>query len=100
MRPHVVFLILNYNSYIDTIKLADELLSFKSQYFDYSILIVDNKSTNDSFNNLSDRYQSEKQVKVISTNCNGGYAKGNNFGLWSMKDCAPEYVYSREGVSR
>ena len=92
MRPHVVFLILNYNSYIDTIKLADELLSFKSQYFDYSILIVDNKSSNNSFKNLSEKYQSIKQVKVISTNCNGGYAKGNNFGLWSMKDCAPEYV--------
>ena len=92
MCPRVVFLILNYNSYVDTIKLTDELLAFNSQYFDYSILIVDNKSSNDSFKILSDEYENIIKVEVISTNYNGGYAKGNNFGLWYLKDNAPEYV--------
>ena len=86
----VLFLILNYKTYQETIKLTDELLNngLKDRY----VLIVDNASPNDSYKRLHTRYEKNENVEVIQSPENGGYAKGNNYGLRYAKKYAPEYV--------
>lgn len=77
--PQVIVLILNYNSwkatvtYIRQLKLQQGIL--------LSILVVDNCSTDNSYNALVQHLQDEEQVEIIQSKYNGGYAYGNNFGL-------------------
>lgn len=86
----VVFLILNYKTYSETISVCKELLgSIKD---DYRIVIVDNASPNDSFAVLSNTFNDNPYVDVISSGENGGYAKGNNFGLRYIEKLNPDYV--------
>lgn len=84
-----IFIILNYKTYEETIAIANELLSGIG---DRMIVIVDNASPNESFQVLSNTFQNETKVEVISSGQNGGYAKGNNYGLRYIKKYAPQYV--------
>ncbi len=70
--------VLNYNSMDDTVTCVDRLLSFDRGYH---IVIVDNCSTDDSYDVLSDRYGAQEHVDVIRSDHNGGYGYGNNFGM-------------------
>ena len=67
--------ILNYNDSETTIELLENIK-------DYSVLdnivVVDNYSTDNSYETLK-RYESEK-IKVIRTDKNGGFGYGNNIG--------------------
>lgn len=72
-----VCVILNYNDSKTTISLLSNIQYF--QELDY-IVIVDNKSTDDSYEQLK-QYSNEK-VHLILTERNGGYGYGNNFGIW------------------
>lgn len=87
---NVLFLILNYKTYKDTVRVVEELVT--SGMPNIRILIVDNASPNNSLNILRDRYNGSSIVDVISSGENGGYAKGNNFGLRYAKRYAPEFV--------
>lgn len=87
----VLYLILNYKTYSDTTNLVFELLKQDNNSED-SILIVDNNSPNESFQQLFNSFKNEKRVEVIATKENGGYAKGNNFGLKYAKKYNPEFV--------
>ncbi|WP_294633401.1 glycosyltransferase family 2 protein [uncultured Bacteroides sp.] len=86
----VLFLILNYKSYLDTIRVTDELLEAKRR--DSKIIIVDNASPNESFQKISEAFSENDLVDVIQSRENGGYAKGNNYGLRYAKKYAPKYV--------
>lgn len=70
-------IVLNYNDWETTLS----FLKFTNQ-IDYieKIIVVDNKSTDDSFAKL--RNEISNKIDVISTNENGGYAKGNNYGMF------------------
>lgn len=72
----VACLILNYNDSETTIKLIENIINYNS--IDY-ITVVDNKSTDGSLQRLKP-YESDK-VHVISSDKNGGYGYGNNFGI-------------------
>ena len=75
---NLVIIILNYNNYGLTINAVENL----TQYLDkVKIIIVDNYSTNDSFNILSERFKSDKHIDIISSVKNGGYSYGNNVGI-------------------
>lgn len=80
----VLFLILNYKSYLDTIRVTDELLEAKRR--DSKIIIVDNASPNESFQKISEAFSENDLVDVIQSRENGGYAKGNNYGLRYAKN--------------
>lgn len=71
-------IILNYNSADDTSICVDRLLSFER---DYHIVIVDNCSTDESYDTLREQYGDWERVDVIKTDRNGGYGYGNNFGM-------------------
>ena len=74
-----IFIILNYKTFGETISIVDELLG--EGLGDRRILIVDNASPNESFQVLTKTFFNEPKVEVISTEQNGGYAKGNNFAV-------------------
>ena len=88
----VSFLILNYKSYKDTIKVVNELLDFDSTTFDYDIVVVDNKSPNKSYEIINKEFKTISKVIVIEASYNGGYSKGNNVGLRYLQTHRPNYV--------
>lgn len=90
MIMKVLYLILNYKTYQETIKLTDELLA--NGLTDSCVLIVDNASPNESYKELCTCYEKTENVEVIQSPENGGYAKGNNYGLRYAKKYVPEYV--------
>ena len=65
--------ILNYNDYETTLKCLQPILDYKN--IDY-IIVVDNCSTNDSYDQLA-KHRNDRWVLLRSPS-NGGYAKGNN----------------------
>ena len=84
--------ILNYNSFSDTIKLVEKL-RLQSLAKDLLIIIVDNASPNNSFKHLKPLEKKFSNVKVLQTGENLGYAKGNNFGLnYLDNNVKPDYV--------
>lgn len=69
-------IVLNYNDSVTTVKLLKRIYSFSVFSL---ILVVDNCSTDDSFDVLSQ--YADKKVKVVRSPRNGGYGFGNNFGM-------------------
>lgn len=86
----VLFLILNYKTYQETIKLTEKLC--EEGLDDKYVLIVDNASPNNSYEMLVKQLGGQKNVEVIASPENGGFAKGNNSGLRYAKKYNPQYV--------
>lgn len=72
----VGMVVLNYNDYETTNKYIKKIKSFK--VLD-QIVIVDNKSTDDSYNKLLGL--KSNNISVIQTEKNKGYSYGNNYGI-------------------
>lgn len=68
--------VLNYNDLKTTINLIENIKEYDQIN---NIIVVDNKSTDNSYEILKN-YESEK-IRVIQTDCNKGYAVGNNYGI-------------------
>lgn len=68
--------ILNYNDYETTLKCLQPIFEYKN--IDY-IIVVDNCSTNDSYDQLAK--QLNDRWVLLRAPSNGGYAKGNNIGI-------------------
>lgn len=83
----VACIILNYNSYVETKKLIEKVKLFG--VFRY-IIIVDNKSNDDSYIKLL-KYQNTK-IHVIQADKNGGFGYGNNFGVIYAKSLGAHYA--------
>ncbi|WP_297095228.1 glycosyltransferase [uncultured Draconibacterium sp.] len=81
--PHVVVLILNYNSWSATVAYIHQLK--QQQGIQLSFLVVDNCSTDESYKTLSQHFADDNQVEIIQSDYNGGYAYGNNFGFNYLK---------------
>lgn len=84
--------ILNYNTFEETIKLVENLQhQTLAKYF--QIIVVDNCSPNDSYVNLKPLEKLNPNVSILQTGENLGYAKGNNFGLHYLDNhISPNYV--------
>lgn len=84
-------IILNYNDYKTTEKLVDKVKTYKD--IDY-IVIVDNCSTDQSFNILKDKYSNIDKIDIIKNDKNNGYASGNNFGIkYAINKYSIEYFF-------
>ena len=68
----------NYNDADTMIKYVDRIMLFECIEH---IVIVDNKSTDDSFMSLSQKYIHTDIVSIIQSGRNGGYGFGNNVGV-------------------
>jgi GT2 family glycosyltransferase len=90
---NICFLILNYNSYKDTISFVRHILGQENNFPLLSILIVDNCSSDRSYEILFEEFQNNQFVDVIQTKKNGGYGYGNNWGIKYLKETNnPEFI--------
>lgn len=81
-------IILNFNDYNTTEKLIELVKDYES--ID-KLIIVDNMSTDDSYDNL--KHYTGSKIDVIQTNKNGGYAFGNNYGIkYAQKKYNSKYL--------
>lgn len=79
--------ILNYNDYLTTLNLINTIKNYNKIS---NIIVVDNKSSDNSIKHL--KKQESNKVKVIETNHNGGYSYGNNYGLKYLEKENLDYV--------
>lgn len=76
--------ILNYLNWTDTVECVESLKGQTHQ--DYQIVIVDNASANESFSELTARYEGHENIHLLQTDKNLGFAKGNNTGIVYCKE--------------
>ena len=71
--------ILNYRAYWETIQCITSIAIMNNK--PEQIIIVDNSSPNESYKILKETYRTVENIHVIKSKENGGYARGNNFGI-------------------
>ena len=71
--------ILNYNNYNETFHCVKSLEKLNIR--EYHLVIVDNGSSNNSYQILTKEYSLDKRITVISSGYNRGFAQGNNCGI-------------------
>ena len=76
-------IILNYNSYQDTIKCITNLYKINAEV---DVVVVDNASTNNSIEMINDAFIGKENFYLLENNKNTGYAAGNNIGLKFASD--------------
>lgn len=76
--------ILNYNDADNTLDLVRKICGY---YSVKKILVVDNCSTDDSYYKIEKQLPNfeKKNIVLLKTDYNGGYAYGNNFGVRYLK---------------
>lgn len=75
----IAFVILQYNVYESTFKSVASIMA--NTKVDYQIIVVDNCSENDSFDQIKSRFTGDNRIHCIQTTKNLGFANGNNFGI-------------------
>lgn len=91
MRPAVLIIILNYGTYDLTLKMINELHS-KLEYDNYSIMVVDNCSPNESVEVLENQSKDLNYIFIVNKK-NTGYAAGNNIGIRYAIDNGYKYSW-------
>lgn len=86
-EPRVSIVILNWNSYKDTIECIESLK--KVNYSNYQILVVDNGSTDGSAKMIRGKFP---DVILIENEKNLGFAGGNNVGMECALRSGTKYV--------
>lgn len=84
-KPLVHILILNFNSYIETVNCLEALLN-NIRYPNYRIIVLDNNSTDESIISLPTKVDEwaklyGQKISFIENHSNYGYAHGNNRGI-------------------
>ncbi|MBK1810282.1 glycosyltransferase family 2 protein [Clostridium sp. YIM B02505] len=74
----LALIILNYKNYDMTIQCVNNLISLN---INAKIIVVDNNSPNDSYEQISKSVSSFDNVYLLKTERNGGYSYGNNEGI-------------------
>lgn len=79
MKEKLGIILLNYKNYKDTI---DCIKSIQSQDYDnYEIIVVDNNSQNESVEKIKIFIEEKRNIHLIESKENLGFAKGNNIGI-------------------
>lgn len=81
---HISFVILHYLTEKDTVECVNSIYNNVDSE-NYSIIIVDNCSPNNSGIRLKKMYAKEKRIEVILNPKNLGFARGNNVGFTKAK---------------
>ncbi|MCG3817832.1 glycosyltransferase [Photobacterium damselae] len=90
LNNYIGIVILNYNSYADTI---EQYIKYKMQTeVELRFYIVDNNSTDESVELLHDYFFGVDNCQFIISNINGGYAKGNNIGIQAAINDGIKYL--------
>ena len=80
---------INFNSSEYTIKLVNSIFNKVSSDIRYQIIITDNASESSDYQNLIDNIPKDKNIKIIRSNVNTGFAGGNMSGY---KESSGEYL--------
>lgn len=92
----VSIVVLHYLTSNDTIECIDSLLLLKQSLNtndQLDVVIVDNKSPNNSVKILQDKYNNISNIHFILLDENLGFAKGNNKGyMYAKENLSPDYI--------
>lgn len=88
----IVFVILQYMACNDTLECVDSIRNHVDTG-DYKIIIVDNCSPDDSYARVRSAYKSSKDIILLQSDENLGFARGNNIGYrYALENLDPEYI--------
>lgn len=88
----IVFVILHYLTTTDTLDCIQSIYK-NIDTEEFRIVVVDNASPNDSYNQLKRATENMKEVFLIKTEKNLGFAKGNNAGIdFARKQWRAKYI--------
>jgi len=85
----VVILILNYNQHEYTLKCLESIL--KSDYKNFTIILIDNGSTNENYLKLKKQLPEDVRINLKRIEKNRGYVGGVNYGLEQGSKLKPGY---------
>ena len=86
------FLILNYNSFDDTIKCITSINALEQNASTtINIIVIDNNSPQGDYNKLQKYYSSDPSVLLYKMPYNMGFSAANNYGYLKVKDTNPDY---------
>lgn len=81
----ICFVILHYITKNETIKCIESIID-RIDTDNYEIVVVDNKSTNNSGIELIEKYKNNGKIHILRNKENLGFAKGNNEGIRYVKN--------------
>ncbi len=85
-EPKIFIVLVNYNRLKDTIECIESLR--KISYPNYEIIVIENGSTDDSYDKLSEI----KDILLIRSDVNQGFTGGNNLGIQIALEKLADYV--------
>lgn len=101
-------LILNYITWEKTVECVESIMDSFS--IEIPIVIVDNHSPNDSYAKMKEVFEKRayQNIVLLQTESNGGFAKGNNFGLRYLKEKEISYaiitnndvIFTKESINQ
>lgn len=81
MVKSIAIVILNWNQPDLTIETISSILKIKASIFSYHIYLVDNASSDNSYQKIQTLYKNNSQITLLKTKSNLGYSGGNNYGI-------------------
>lgn len=87
MNPLIYVILLNYKGFEDTSACIDSL--HYTDYSNYKLVVVDNCSSDDSFERLQAKYT---DIVFLLAPDNNGFSAGNNIGIHYALDHGADYV--------
>lgn len=79
-KKELSIVIVNYKNYLLTIKCINSVIQ-NLNGIDYEIIVIDNDSPNNSFEQMSNAFKSNDKVNIIKNNKNVGFGAANNLGV-------------------
>lgn len=90
MIPEIDIILVNYKQVRLTIDCVDSIK--KSTYKNIKIIIVDNCSTDGSFEKLTKKYAADQSIIVLCSTENNGFSAGNNIGIKYAMENTANYI--------
>ncbi|HLR24626.1 MAG TPA: glycosyltransferase family 2 protein [Fodinibius sp.] len=87
-KPNVYIILVNWNGWKDTVECLQSLQ--KLDYPNYSIVVVDNGSTDQSVQQIRQRFP---DIHLIENEENLGFAGGNNVGIRNALEREADYIW-------
>lgn len=90
---NLCFVILHYQNITDTINCVESILKLnKTKNIKINIILVDNKSPNDSGLELKQKYEKDSNIDILLLDKNYGFSKANNIGYTKALEYNPDLV--------
>lgn len=88
----IAVVIVNWNLPLLTKKTISSLKKIEKKNFSYHIYLVDNGSTDNSYNEFSNSYKNDDSITLIKSKANLGFAGGNNLAITEILKKNFDYI--------